>query len=122
MAYVLGIVIGKPQELLELLDIGWCWPGPDGLNLVRISPNVASFHNVPQVLHRGLPKLTFLALGKELFLPEPLKHCPKVLQVLWHIRTEHQDVIQVHTQTLVQKVLKGEVHDPLESCRSISQA
>ena len=46
---MLCIIIGETQKLLQLFDGSGLWPGRNGLHLIKISTNTASFGKVPKV-------------------------------------------------------------------------
>ena len=45
---------------------------------------------------------------------EPFKHFPEVSQVLLDGVRKHQDVIQIHRNTLVQQILESLIHYTLK--------
>ena len=70
MVDVLGIVVTRAEELLDILDACWNRPLSDGLKLRWICTNGASTKNVPKIFNRLLKKGTVFQFGTNTFCYE----------------------------------------------------
>lgn len=62
-ALKMAVRIGKPEELLDLLECGGTGPGGDCLNLYWVHLDACSRDNVTQEGNLGYVELTLLYLG-----------------------------------------------------------
>ena len=114
ITYVLHIVIHQAHKLLHFFHIGGFRPSAYSRYIIRVSVHSAIFYNMSQVFHMMFAKFTFLMLCFKLQCVELFKHFLEVSQVLLDGVRKHQDVIQIHRNTLVQQILESLIHYALK--------
>ena len=87
-----------------MLDTRRSWPSAYSRHFVIINTDPAIFNNVAQVLDATLCKRAFLSLCVQLVLTQSLKDCAQVLNVFTRGLTVHQNIIQVHSNGLIQHI------------------
>ena len=73
-------------------------------HLIVVNMDLAIFNNVAKVLNATLCKRAFLLLCVQLVLAQSFKNCAQVFNMLTCQLTVHQNIIQVHSNGLIQHI------------------
>ena len=87
-----------------MLDTRWSWPSTYSGHLIIVNTDLAIFNNVAKVLNAMLSKCAFLSLCVQLVLAQSLKDRAQVFNMLTCGLTVHQNIIQVHSNGLIQHI------------------
>ena len=87
-----------------MLDTRRSWPSTYSGHLIIVNMDLAIFNNVAKVLNATLCKRAFLSLCIQLVLTQSLKDHTQVLNMLTCRLTVHQNIIQVHSDGLIQHI------------------
>ena len=104
-----------------MLDTRRSWPSTYSGHLIIINTDLAIFNNVAKVLNAMLCKCAFISLCIQLVLAQPLKNRAQVFNMLTCGLTVHQNIIQVHSDRLIQHIQEHVMHQALERGRGICQ-
>ena len=104
-----------------MLDTHWSWPSMYSGHHIIINMNLAIFNNVSKVVYATLCKHAFLLLCIQLVLAQLLKDRAQVLKMLTCGLTVHQNIIQVHSDILIEHTQEHIVHQRLKCGGSIHQ-
>ena len=87
-----------------MLNTHRSWPSTYSGHLVIINMDLAIFNNVAKVLNATLCKCAFLSLCLQLVLAQSLKDHAQVFNMLTCRLTVYQNIIQVHSNRLIQHI------------------
>ena len=87
-----------------MLDTCRSRPSTYSGHLIIVNTDLAIFNNVAEVLNTTLCKRAFLSLCIQLVLAQSLKDRAQVLNMLTCRLTVHQNIIQVHSNGLIQHI------------------
>ena len=104
-----------------MLDTRRNWPNTHSGHLIIVNTDLAIFNNVAQVLNATLCKHAFLLLCIQLVLAQSFKDHAQVFNMLTCRLTVHQNIIQVHSNGLIQHIGEQVIHQALKRGRSICQ-
>ena len=87
-----------------MLDTRRSWPSTYSSHLIIINTYLAIFNNVAKVINAALGKRAFLLLCVQLVLAQSFKDRMQVFNMLTCRLTVHQNIIQVHSDGLIQHI------------------
>ena len=87
-----------------MLDTRRSRPSTYSGHLIIVNTDLAIFNNVAKVLNATLCKCAFLLLCVKLVLAQPLKDHAQVFNMLICRLTVHKNIIQVHSDGLMQHI------------------
>ena len=87
-----------------MLDTGRSQPSTYSGHLIIVNTDLAIFNNVAKVLNATLRKHAFLSFCIQLVLAQSFKDRTQVFNMLTHGLTVHQNIIQVHSNRLIQHI------------------
>ena len=85
-------------------------PSTYSSNFLIIHKHSATFNHITKVFDLPLREHALFSFRKQAILSQSLKHCPEMFHMLTSGLTVYQNVIQVHSDILVQHVGKHIVH------------
>ena len=94
----------------------------NGLKLGWICANGAGTNDVPKILNRLLWKGTLLQFGTKMFVTKALEEYVEMGKMVTKQLTEHQDIIQVYDQEVVDKVENCLIHQILKGKGCVGQS
>ena len=107
------------QKTLKLHFVCRTWDGRDGINFGREWNNPRMVNDVAKVFDLRCSNDALLAIQGETGVAQTAKNATKILHVLLHVHTGHQNVIQVDEDPL--HVAKDLVHQPLKRLSRVLQ-
>ena len=90
-------------------------------HLIIINTDLAIFNNVAKVLDATLRKRAFLSFCIQLVLAQSFKDCAQVFNMLTRGLTVHQNIIQVHSDVLIQHIGEHIMQQALKCGQSVCQ-
>ena len=87
-----------------MLDTHQSWPSTYSSHLIIVNTNLAVFNYVAKVVNATLCKHAYILLCIQLVLAQSLKDRAQVLNMLTCRLTVHQNIIQVHSDGLIQHI------------------
>ena len=100
----------KPDETPEICQRTWLRPRSQDLNFLGVNLDPILSDQEPEKVHFILEELTFLRRDVQFVLFESLQHSLQMTMMALFILAEHQKVIDIHNQELIDAVMEDVIH------------
>src|SRR5467141_3815864 len=115
------VKVGETEEGLNVLDFLGFWPILDYLDFVLGHGEAFRRQHIYQVFAGSDVELAFVCTGKKSVSTESVKYFSDMSLVFGNVVRIDEDVIQIDDDNDVNHVHEDVIHEPLESCWSISK-